>query len=141
MRHNVAWKIVCFVIVAFASLHASAQWGPATGHVTLIDPSGMGARAGASFPAIVFQIDQPIAGNPCITSGGAPATLMFFPISFADGTGDAAHPAGNDQQMVNSKAVLSTLQLALATGYSVSLLGYNGADGFCQIYNIKILNQ
>ena len=137
----VFWTIASLVITALAPLHASAQtWGPVTAHVTLIDASGMGARAGASFPAISFQIDQTISANPCATTGGAPATLLYFPIAFTDGTGDAAHPAGNDQQMVNSKAVLSTLQLALATGYNVKLLGYNGGSGFCQVYNVQILN-
>jgi len=141
MRLAEIWKIVCFVIVAFASLQANAQtWGPTTAHVTLIDAGGMGARSGASISPITFEIDQAITGNPCATSGSAPAILVWFPYNFSDGTGDAAHPVGNDQQMVNSKAALSTLQLALATGYNVVLQGYTGSGGYCQVYDIQIVN-
>ena len=138
MRNGILMTFVA--LVALTSFQANAQWGPVTARVTLIDAGGMGARSGDSIVPVVFNIDQAISGNPCGTTGSSPATLLYVPYAFANGTGDTAQPTGNDRQLANSKAALSSLQLALATGFNVKIWGYSGGSGFCQVYAIQLLN-
>jgi len=141
MRSSLLWKLLLVFILALLSPLASAQtWGPVTAHVTMIDASNMGSRSGDPTVPVIFNIDQAISGNPCGTVGAATATLVYSPVAFADGSGDATHPTGNDRQLANSRAILATLQLAIATGYNVKLLGFNGGSGICQVYNVQILN-
>ena len=140
MRLIGSWKVLLLTILACASFHSNAQWSTLA-HVTLVDGSGMGTRADQAPNApIYFLVDQPIPGNACATTGGAQAVLFYSPVSFVDSAGDTDHPAGNERQMVNSKAVFSTLQIALVTGLRVQLLGLNGTAGYCQVTLVQLLS-
>jgi hypothetical protein len=134
-------KVMLLMAFALISFHSYGQtWGPVTAHVSLIDPSGMGSRNGDSTPPILFNIDHAITGNPCATTGTATANLLYLPMNFVNGTGDTAQPTGNDRQMVNSRAILTTLQLAIATGFNVKVWGFNDTSGYCQVYEVQLLS-
>ncbi len=132
MRIAVA-KFAGLFVLTLASVDVAAQnWGPVSAHVTNIDPSNMGNPAGSA--AIYFQVDANVGA--CGSTGCCAGTWLYWsPLAF---TGTS--PVDNDRQMVNAKAILSTVQLALATGKNVRLYGYNIAGGFCQLSNVQILS-
>ena len=127
-------KFIALVALALASAHVAAQtWGPVDAHVTVIDPSQMGNPAGSV--AIYFTVDADV--GTCGSTGCCAGTqwLYWSPIAF---TGTS--PVDNDRQMVNAKAILSTLQVALVTGKNVRLYGYNIASGYCQASYVMSLS-
>ena len=128
MRHRML-KFASVAIIALTSFGAAATNWATDAHVTAIDVSLMGSPAGS--PAILFQIDQPV-GSGC---NAGSMTLFWSPVALG-----GTSPVDNDRQMVNSKAILSTLQLALASGNIVHLQGYNYNAGYCQVWSVQILN-
>ena len=95
-------------------------------HVTSIDPTRVGYTTGA---AIYFQVDA------AITSTCPLGTWLFYAApTFGE------NPPILDKQLANTKAVLSTLQLAHALGKQVNMYVYttNQAQGFCQVIYVNI---
>lgn len=124
---HILFGICLLAMVGYAQ---AADWGPATVRVTTLDATYMGAPTGSA--AIAFKVDAAVGGG----SGCATYEWLYFsPVAWA-----GSPPVDNDRQMVNSKAVLSSLQLALVTGTQVVLYGFNKASGVCHIERIINLN-
>jgi hypothetical protein len=130
---NMLLKIASLVVMTLLSMQVAAQtWGPVVAHVTVIDPSQMGAPSGTA--AIYFKVDQDVGA--CGSTGCCAGTWLYWsPIAF---TGTS--PVDNDRQMVNAKAILTTAQLAFVTGKNVQLYGLNISGGYCQLQYVMNLN-
>lgn len=130
------------VALSFASPAVAYTWGPCDVHVTLIEPANVGSISTVSTgaAAIYFMVDANV-GTICSGSGttqcAAGAAFLFWaPLYF----GDASQANEDLRQMANTKAVLSTLQMGVATGLKVRLYGFNAASGMCQVSNVNSLN-
>jgi hypothetical protein len=138
MSHKVslvALKCLAGLALIVAAQAHAYQWGPVDAKVTMIDPTYVGtmSTAGTAYGAIYFMVDQSVGGGTC----PAGAYLVWAPLYFSD-----ANPTSEAvRQQANVKAVLATLQLALATGTKVRLYGNNAVGGVCQITNYNSLNQ
>lgn len=132
---------VLAVAVTFSPSAAAYNWGPCDVHVTLIEPSGVGAisTSGTGAAAIYFMVDANV-GATCAGSGSTQCSagtfLYYAPVYF----GDSSQANEDLRQLTHTKAILSTLQLAVATGLKVRLYGNNIASGMCQVTNVNSLN-
>ena len=139
--------VIAGLVFAFGATNSAAQtwWSTSvTGYVTMIDATGFGARQddGYGWAPIVFTITTAIPGNPCATPTGSVSQLVYFATPF-DNSGtvpDLAHPTGNDRRLANARVQLSQLQLALASGLPVKVIGYLGSGGFCQVVSVQLLS-
>lgn len=120
LLRTLAGLLFCVVVSSAWAQH----WGGVQGKVTLIEPSNVGTISGA---AVYFMID---VNAPTCPAG---SWLFWAPRTFGGSTSD---PNEVQKQLANTRAALSTLQLALATGTKVTLSGYNAVSGYCQIASI-----
>jgi hypothetical protein len=130
---TIGLTVATVVVAASFALDAHAgAWGPVDAHVTTIEPSNMGAPAGSA--ALYIKVDQNVGA--CGSTGCCANTWLYWsPVAFS-----GASPVDNDRQMVNARAILSTVQLALATGKTVKLWGLDISGGYCQLTNVVLLN-
>ena len=142
------------VSLCLASPAFAFDWGPCDANVTIIEPSNVGTISTASptttaFAAVFFSVDQNV-GTICSGSGTIQCPIGYWlywaPRYFGGNAAstDASSPSSNEdiRQMANTKAILSTVQLALALGTKVRLYGFNkDTGGYCQLSNIHALNQ
>jgi len=147
MRFRFEHVIGATLLLCTVAASAQTLWGHVDAKVTYIDATNLGTMS--PYGAMYFSVDQPV-GTPGCGSYPAPSNrccpagtpLVYVPRSFGGATADEAM-----RQAANTRAVLSTVQLALTTGYKVRLYGYDQVvisgmtlTGTCQVVIVGLFN-
>lgn len=123
------------IAAALCSTCASAYDWTVDAHVTVIQPSSVGALSSSSTAAaaVYLMIDASV-GNCTANSNWLYWARRYF------GVDPTTSQIEVERQLANTRAILSTLQLAMTLGYKVRLHGFNASSGYCQLEFVTALN-